>query len=263
MMRKGFTLIELLIVITVIILLISLLMPALGMVRAQANKLKCASNMRNIAVGIMAYRSDNNDSFPGCFAEICSAYSISPSLLICPVDGSRGRNPNMGRQVPGDVGAWGDYSRLYYLQLPNTSSSPPLPSNTPTISACSYDYECSGWTDPSGQLFNSDDISYFYHYFAETNPSQVPAAGTVSWAQGKLFQQQFGNIIQSNGQEGFAFPAGKVPMVRCYYHQNWGGMRQPQSSAIMKVLNISLEGNYVPSSPTWEHDVNPLISLGN
>jgi prepilin-type N-terminal cleavage/methylation domain-containing protein len=257
MARRGFTLIELLVVVSVIAVLAGLLLPAVSMVRAQANKLKCANNMRNIAVGVMAYRTDNNDGFPGCFSELCAGYNISPKLLICPVDGTRGRDPNMGRQLPGAIAGWGDYSRLYYMQLPGTPFSPPTVA--PPISACSYDYECSGWIDPAGTLFTSDDISYFYKYMPQENPPQtLPAPGTVSWAQGKLFQQQFGNIIAANGPEGYPYPASNVPMIRCYYHQNWQNMSQQTSDATLKIVNISLEGNLIYSSPNWEHDVNPL-----
>jgi prepilin-type N-terminal cleavage/methylation domain-containing protein len=65
MVRRGFTLIELLIVVSLIVLLAGMLLPAVTMVRTAANKAKCGNNMRNIAIAIIAYRSDNNDAFPG------------------------------------------------------------------------------------------------------------------------------------------------------------------------------------------------------
>lgn len=49
--RTGFTLIELLIVLAIIAVLIALLMPTLGAVRRQADRAKCLSQLRNVAMG--------------------------------------------------------------------------------------------------------------------------------------------------------------------------------------------------------------------
>jgi len=62
--RKGFTLIELLVVIAIIALLLSILMPSLSRVRAQARTVGCQANLKSWNLIFSMYVEENSGKFP-------------------------------------------------------------------------------------------------------------------------------------------------------------------------------------------------------
>ena len=62
--RAGFTLIELLVVIAIIAILAAILFPVFAKAREKARQIACASNMKQIGLGIIQYTQDNDETFP-------------------------------------------------------------------------------------------------------------------------------------------------------------------------------------------------------
>jgi prepilin-type N-terminal cleavage/methylation domain-containing protein len=62
--RSGFTLIEMLVVIVIILILASLLLPAIGMVRDMAERVSCASNLRQCGMSLLQHAADHKGTLP-------------------------------------------------------------------------------------------------------------------------------------------------------------------------------------------------------
>ncbi len=66
---QGFTLIELLVVIAIIAILAAILFPVFAKAREKARQITCASNLKQISLGILQYYQDSDEQFPGASAD--------------------------------------------------------------------------------------------------------------------------------------------------------------------------------------------------
>lgn len=74
---RAFTLVELLVVIGIIAVLVSILLPALNRARESADRLQCSSNMRQMAVALSMYMTNNRGGQP-----LFACYSANSGQLL-------------------------------------------------------------------------------------------------------------------------------------------------------------------------------------
>jgi prepilin-type N-terminal cleavage/methylation domain-containing protein len=61
---RAFTLVELMVVVTIIVILIAMLVPAMEKAQYQGNLAICLSNLRTIAGGVVLYAASNQNAYP-------------------------------------------------------------------------------------------------------------------------------------------------------------------------------------------------------
>ena len=92
--RLGFTLIELLVVISIIALLISILLPALGAAKDTARNIQCLSNIRQHGTMLEMYGSDNGGRMPP--KEIVASDGTTTDASVYLWSGAQGTVINAG-----------------------------------------------------------------------------------------------------------------------------------------------------------------------
>lgn len=81
--RTAFSLIDLLVSMAVVAVLIALLMPSLSSIREAARRVVCASNVRQIGLGIAMYADDDKGLLPYTkFANVNRSHAESQSMVI-------------------------------------------------------------------------------------------------------------------------------------------------------------------------------------
>lgn len=97
----GFTLIELLVVIAIIAILAAILFPVFARAREAARKITCVSNARELAMAVVMYAGDWNETFPGVHNDDNdgAGHAVNPlQAAICAANPSSGSCHNDQRQ---------------------------------------------------------------------------------------------------------------------------------------------------------------------
>lgn len=184
MKKINFTLVELLVVISIIMILSSLLLPALGRARGLARQNSCAGNLRQVNMAALSYSSDNKDVIVPADWSAGAAYTEMWTHRLVEYLGAKSNYYlyyGSRRNVPGFDYRW-RYEKDQLLYCPGLDSNPGnFPSNR-NYSLTSYAINhyiapderlhpgesrprLSSIATPSGMvLFAEYDYVYYSHY---------------------------------------------------------------------------------------------------
>lgn len=253
--RSGFTLIEMLVVLAIIILIASLLIPAVQDALAKAKERKCMAQMRsmgqvwfanysNIAGAAGNYETDR--IYPWLSAMHPDPLG-SPVTYVCPADRSGGRDGSK----PDDP----DFQVIDPNDFPGTDDNENNPAagqharRNPEITRNSYMYEfndatCDWWNGyvlgPGGNFATSDQID-------------LNGDGRITWGEVKVYQLRHGDSASQG-----AYDPNQFPVIRCFHHFRARpvlvrDLESNQNVSQIRVLNAAVTGRVFISGAQWEY----------
>ena len=227
---RGFTLIELLAVIALIVLLMSLLLPAISISRSKALRVPCASNLRQLYTLCIGFAADNDKVLPHSLPEnpqqlnsktnytnfqavnaYMKTYGYPPSIWFCPA---------LNKLRCGDESSWGNAS--YYDD--GTAGSTGTPGEFP------IGYAYSGNPYNNGSVYkyiddppmNLDDLirtnaAIARDYCRAPRPSPLPAMQVPEWDVFPHYGDRMPSVCQSLRGDG-AITVKKLVEMRQQYN---------------------------------------------
>jgi len=158
----GFTLVELLVVIGIIALLMSILMPSLSRAREQANAIKCANDIRQLATGMTMYVADSKGALPygNPGTSTAPGWMYDPTRLSMPRRQEDVQYGTYHKYLNGDYGFWHCPNDTPPYIHPNFAASI-FPLSSYTINVCIVQFSLPNTPSYKITKFKPNSILYW------------------------------------------------------------------------------------------------------
>ncbi len=147
--RKAFTLIELLVVIAIIAVLAAILFPVFAQAREKARQTSCASNARQLGMGVLMYLQDYDETLTPVAIASADGNGVLWPVLVAPYV----KNEQV-RRCPSDVRAKSNSYGLNEITFPDLTDPGNLQTRILTLAA----FQTPSSTVMLGELGTQDDL---------------------------------------------------------------------------------------------------------
>ena len=93
--------------------MISILLPSLNRARETANRVKCASNLRQIGQALLLYSNDNRGAYPPTLDVLLTTEDITPEVFVCPTSNDTAASGATPQQQAAALNTKGHLSYVY------------------------------------------------------------------------------------------------------------------------------------------------------
>jgi prepilin-type N-terminal cleavage/methylation domain-containing protein/prepilin-type processing-associated H-X9-DG protein len=272
--KRGFTLIELLVVIAIIAILAAILFPVFAKAREKAFQTTCINNQRQLALGILTYAQDNDQTLPLPSGWVqATGLTMAPTVFHCPSSSIQATpaNPDYGfNAYIYDINSTGQASGVGLGEITNPSSiectADLLAVSNATNTVAQTNSLGFGWNNPFPNTYTITSL---------TSPSAaVRHSGglIISYLDGHVQYRLAGNT--ASGSSVYNLGSG-VNRMAINFANYTGGNASTQAAADMAAMwtngassvgSFSPNGYWILPVEAGSHGFEPKISgniMGN